>query len=139
MPIYFKVFEEHKLVVLLPTGITSDEDFVSFYTRFSKDDRISPEYALLVDTTREEGSPGVDAIRKVAAAGQQIKRERREPSKIAIIAPSDLTFGTTRWYQSNAETSEGKHRVFRKAQAAVDWLGIPLSILDDAREATGQG
>ena len=54
-------------------------------------------------------------------------------SKIAVLAPRDITYGFARMYQVYSGESNDNYRIFRDAQEAVDWLGIPMSVLEKAR------
>ena len=53
--------------------------------------------------------------------------------KTAIIASADLPYGLARLYEMVSEQSPESVQVFRSSSAAVEWLGVPESVLiDDA-------
>lgn len=53
--------------------------------------------------------------------------EMPENSKVAVVAPDDLSFGITRMYSvhRNDTLSRSQHQVFRGREEAIAWLNEP--------------
>jgi len=68
-------------------------------------------------------SKGLDvsanALEKIA---DHVKSIPFSPSKIAIFAPDDLTFGLARVHEVYRHQENQEYRAFRTEQEAIDWL-----------------
>lgn len=60
-----------------------------------------------------------DELRKIAEHG---KRKVTAPAKIAIVCPSDLSFGLARMYDVYRQQDIIEERVFRTEKEGLTWL-----------------
>ena len=51
-----------------------------------------------------------------------LKEKLAFPSKVAVIAPDDLSFGLSRVYEVYREKDEIELKVFRTEQKGIEWL-----------------
>lgn len=72
-----------------------------------------------LDVTRE----GIADIRERS----RLRREIAAPGRLAIVAPTDLSFGLARMYVMMAERADEPRElaVFRDRGEAASWLGLP--------------
>ena len=137
MPIrcYFK--PEEKLVVFIHLGVISDDEFLSSYKAFHQDPRFEKSFNLLVDLRHAESSTrSPSALREISDFRHQWFPQTAVRPKIAVIAPKDLSFGLARMYESYSDTDPAKFVVFRAVDAALAWLGLPESLIDDLDQDT---
>lgn len=64
------------------------------------------------------------ALRRLASHFQSA--DKGEPSRIAIVAGGDLTFGLSRMYQAFRSESVNEIVVFRDLEEACAWLEVPV-------------
>lgn len=60
------------------------------------------------------------------------------PKRVAYVVGNDIGFGSGRVYQAVSEGSSEDFRVFRSLAAAAEWLGVPLSALDEAESRSAE-
>jgi len=129
MPIDHEIDHEHRLVRARGRGIFTDQDVFSYQRDvWSRPDVAG--YDELIDMTEVERIelPSVDRVLDLAKVSAAMDRDA-PPSKLAIVAATDLAFGLGRMYQ----TLRGlEHRstkqvgVFRSlAEALAFLLGEP--------------
>ncbi|GAB6907784.1 hypothetical protein DESC_370019 [Desulfosarcina cetonica] len=136
MGIRYKIIPGYSVVVVVQDGYIIDEKKISFYKKLIENSEIESGYAFLVDHTNAKGELlSSDAIQPLAEFSKQMKTIYNLHGKAAIIAPRDITYGLTRMYQAYADEIEDNNQVFRDAQKAVDWLGIPMSVLEEVRNS----
>jgi len=138
MVIKCTIERDRRLVILVYAAVVSDEEVLSTYEKLGRDPRIQAGYTYLVDFSDEDStarSSGTVA-RLAKLAKDWGGGAAHAPGKVAVIAPDDLSYGLTRMYQERAGRSSEEYQVFRNASEAVAWLGIPISILDQARSRT---
>lgn len=117
----YQILPDHKLVVLRFWGTTTAEEILGMSAALRGDPGFSESYDTVVDNSRLEG----------AMPGQEM-RELEEPrthfldspTRVAIVAPTDLTYGMSRMYQLVTEfRSPSEVGVFRDMASALAWLG----------------
>lgn len=103
-----------------------------------------PKAQDLMDATLEHAAIGVsrkrlwdmscgydvstDELQRLAATGRAI--EMPDKSKVAILAPDDLSFGITRIYSVFRKDPRSKHQVFRDRDEAIAWLNTPFDEIE---------
>ncbi len=75
-------------------------------------------------TYRQLAALAEDTVEKDQANKNPFKR-------VAYVVASDVGFGSGRVYQAISEGSSEDFRVFRSLETAMEWLGVPLSALDE--------
>ena len=101
-----------------------------FYKGFFEDPRFDKTFNLLVDlrqTESTERSPA--ALRKFADFSLNFYGRSPVRTKIAVVAPKDLSFGLARMYEAYSDNVPSDFVVFRAVDAALAWLGLPEDFL----------
>jgi hypothetical protein len=99
-------------------GVLSEEDLVAHYQALAADLRFQPTFAQIVDL-REVTSfaLGSAALRREAAIRVFDRAARR-----ALVASSDIAFGLSRMYATEAYDVSPSIEVFRDMAEAEDWV-----------------
>ncbi len=78
-------------------------------------------YGEFVDCSGATLNVSGDEIRQLASERQEVDERQRRPGPVAIVAPTDIFYGTFRMY--DALTGEIRPiRVFREMRDAERWL-----------------
>ena len=131
MPIDYGIDGERGLVVCAPSGTLTDEDIFGYQREVWS----LPEVAgfdELVDMTEVEhiALPSPQRVVDLASLSAQMDADNAGggPSRMAIVAPTDIAFGLGRMYQAYREMkSRGVGRdiaVFRTMAEALAFLGV---------------
>ncbi|MBN2318152.1 MAG: hypothetical protein JXR49_03710 [Acidobacteria bacterium] len=130
MPVFFDFKPEYNLVVCRQVGTVDDEEFLASYHSLFEGDRFDPSMALVVDLRRADSSKrSREAIQAFARYWKEWMQKTGKKSRVAVIAPKDVSFGLARMYEAYAESANISFTVFREADAALEWLGIPEDAL----------
>ena len=62
------------------------------------------------------------AVPELAEIANYAKTKFSSPSKVAIVAPKDLSFGTSRIYEAIRQQEGMELEIFRSEQKAMEWL-----------------
>lgn len=127
MPIDYRIDHARRLVVATGHGTLTDADVFGFQREvWSRPDVAG--YDELVDVSRVEKVvlPSADRVRELAelAVAMDVPSS---PSRFAIVAPSDLTFGLGRMYETYRGLAGGGTKqvgVFRTLDEALTFLGL---------------
>ncbi len=131
MPIKHSINKEHQLIVSVHVGTIPDEEFLRSYDNLFEDAAFNEHYNLLIDLRRAtSGERSTAALRSLSSAVGHRYRKAETAPKTAIIAPTDISYGLGRMYQSFVDTVPGEVVIFRAADAALAWLGVPSTVLD---------
>ena len=126
MPISYRIDWNARRVIATASGILTDED-VFGYQRDAWSRADVAGFDEIVDMTDvnnvELPVPSSDRMRALSA--ESAVMDAPQPSRFAIVAPGDLTYGLGRMYAVYRETdrrSTKTVRVFRSMDEAVAWL-----------------
>ena len=126
MPISFNFKPEYNVVICRHVGTIDDQEFISSYHSLFEEDRFDPAMDLLVDLRQADSSKrSQEAIQEFAGYLKGWMQKTEERSRVAVIAPEDVSFGLARMYEVYAEPAHRDFMVFRETNAALEWLGIP--------------
>ncbi len=64
-----------------------------------------------------------DELQQIAKRGRVV--EMPVNSKVAIVAPDDLSFGITRVYSALRQDPRSQHQTFRSRDKTIAWLNEP--------------
>lgn len=64
-----------------------------------------------------------EELQKIAQRGRTVRTP--EHSKVAIVAPDDLSYGITRVYSALRQDPRSQHKTFRSRDEAIAWLNEP--------------
>lgn len=132
MPITYHLKPDERLVILVHTGIVTDDEFMSFYKALFEGTQFDESFNLLVDLRQAESS-----VRSAATLDEFANFIRRqygsttERPKVAVVAPEDISFGLARMYEVFSGDVSWEFEVFRTADTALAWLGLPESMMND--------
>jgi len=131
MPVTYTIIKDMGLVVSCHRGITDDDEMIAAYTAMYADSDFDLAFYKLIDL-READSRGRDsqALRSLAERTRSHYTRTDTKSKVAIIAPGDLSFGLGRMYNSFTDENAEDVAVFRSTTEACNWLEIDPCILD---------
>jgi hypothetical protein len=120
------------LAIFVHVGVVPDQEFLSSYRAFYEDPRFEKSAKVLVDLRRTDSSVrSSEALRSLAEfMGRQPAVSAARP-RVAVIASEDLSFGLARMYQVFSDTVSWDFAVFRAPDAALAWLRVPQSLMED--------
>jgi hypothetical protein len=129
MPITYHIYHDQRLVVVTPDGVLSDADVFNY----QKEVWSRPEtkgYNEFIDMTGVSQIDFVSADRVNYLAEISGRMDSPEsPSKLAILATSEVSYGLGRMYEAYRNmTKPGTKvvRVFRTRQEALQWLDVSI-------------
>jgi hypothetical protein len=98
----------------------------------TQDPHYDPTLHILVDLREaRSGVRGTGALEQVADLIRSTHGGETGPTRIAIVAPTDISFGLGRMFEAFGSDSRCALDVFRDIQAAFRWLEIPQEIAPD--------
>ena len=141
MPLTFRIDHRHRLVIAAAEGTLTDRD-VFGYQHFVWSRPELAGYDELVDMTsvRRIDLPEGDRVRELAQISAQMDSPS-QPSRFAILAPSEIAFGlgqVFQAYRSMMKDSTKEVAVFRTMDEVRSFLGIddPLPMPDLDSDST---
>ena len=135
MPITYYYRPDQKLIIFIHAGVVPDEEFLSFYRDFYKDPRLDKTFNRLVDLRQAKSSVRSSVVLKKFAAfvGTHTPLSATKP-KVAVIAPTNISFGLARMYEGYSGFVPEDFTVFRAVDAALDWLRAPEDLMDNLND-----
>lgn len=130
MPIESCIRPEHNLAVVVHAGKVPDNEFLSFYKSFFGSGAFKAPMNILVDlreTNSTARSP--EALLRFAEFVQAKPSGITASTKVAVVAPKDLSFGLARMYETLSNSVQWNFVVFRAMDAALAWLGLPEDLI----------
>lgn len=135
MPITCKFKPEARLIIFVHVGSITDEELLLSYKTFLDDIRFDKSFNLLVDLRQTDSSKRSAAVlSKMANFVRKQYTDINMQPKIAVIAPSNLSFGLARMFESLSYNVPFDFEIFRAMDAAFDWLGISEDLLNDIKK-----
>jgi hypothetical protein len=129
MPIEYDVDHERRLVRARALGLITAETLFEYQQAVWSDPALAG-YDELVDMSGVEQVDAPSSSNVSALAGFSARMDGHiNPTKFAIVAPDDLTYGLGRMYQAFREMKPGSTKevaVFRSLPDALAWLGHHL-------------
>lgn len=125
MPITYRIDEGQKLVVTTVVGRISEAEVRAHAASAERDPRVHACDRSIVDIT-ESAAPSFDGrvISELAMTAQGLG-ELLSVRRVALIAPTDASYGLARVFQGFREgTGGGEVQVFRNRPEAEAWLGV---------------
>lgn len=130
MPITFRAIPEYNLAILVHVGKIPDDEFLAFYESLYKSDSFDPSMNLIVDLRKTDSSPrSTEALYRFAQS-MRVTQGITTRTKVAVVAPKDLSFGLARMCQTFADSVPWDFVVFRAMDAALAWLDLPGDLIN---------
>jgi hypothetical protein len=118
--IRYRILPEHRLMVICLAWTSTAEEILAVSEQLRSDPAFSADYDTLVDNTNVEHPPTGAELRALAEPRMFMMRE---DAKLAVVAPADVTYGTSRMHQLLTEfRSPLRIEVFRDRPSALKWL-----------------
>lgn len=131
MPITFTFHNEHGFFVSTWFGVISDADLLQSYRELLEDERFKPGLNEIADTRKAQiGGVTADAFYRLNSMVEQHLAGKTEGFKTAVIASTDVNYGTARIYDAASDSSTESVLVFRKVDDALKWIGVEGFTLD---------
>lgn len=132
MPIAFHFKPEAKLIICVHTGKVPDEEFLIRYKSLFEGDMFAPTMNLLIDLRQTDSSQrSPEGLRRFAEFAKSKFAGAGTRPKIAVVAPTDLSFGLARMYEVFADSIPWDFVVFRAVDTALAWLRAPQDLMDN--------
>lgn len=124
MPITYRIDEREKLVITTIRGRIDEAEVRAHAAATARDPRVQACPRALVDIAADvETSVGSGVVSELSMTSTAT--EEPPGRKVAVIAPTDSTYGLARVFQGfRTGTGGGEVEVFRTRAEAVAWLGI---------------
>lgn len=131
MPITYELRPDDRVVVFVHSGTVPDDEFISFYKTFFENTQFDKSFNLLVDLRQTDSSiRSTEALQQFAEYILQHYANIADRPKIAVVAPEDIAFGLARMYEAFSGLVPWEFVVFRTAESALAWLGLPENLLE---------
>ena len=132
MTVSYTYDDEENFIYTKGSGVLTDQDLEEFATAMAKDSRIKTGVRELVDLRAVEWVAGPTPTHgflkhlHIGHTGNFDNREKYEGKKIAIVAPRELLFGLSKYFEviSHIDNAPFKLNVFRTMAEAKEWLHI---------------
>jgi len=129
--ITYRILPKDKLVIVVHHDKSSTKQVKEFRKTLSSDPEYSPEYDVINDSSKLMKQYTFDEVCSIA-------EDKTLHPRIAIIAPSDLSFGVGRTWGMLVGNKEIEVNVFREAGAALSWLGKNYKLIEIIEEMKNQ-
>ncbi|MBN2003944.1 MAG: hypothetical protein JXA21_11370 [Anaerolineae bacterium] len=126
MAIKYRIDQMMSIVYVNLTGEVSDAEFTNAIEMLLHDPKYCPGIDSMIDfraIERFDVSP--QTIHQALAIVSNTLDDYPYPWRMAIVAPSSHVYGISRVYQILREGSMEEVGVFRDAESAREWLGLP--------------
>ena len=135
MPITFHFKPEAKLIICVHTGKVQDDEFMMRYKSIFEGNMFTPGTNLLIDLIQTDSSPrSPEGLRRFADFAKSKFAGAGMRPKVAVVAPTDLSFGLARMYEAFADSIPWDFVVFRAVDTALAWLRAPQDLMDNLDE-----
>lgn len=126
MPLEYRIDLERRVVFATASAILSDEDVFAYQRAvWNRSDLAGFDEVVDLSPVQDLRVSSRDRIRELAELASAMDRPGVK-SRLAIVAPHDLTYGFARMFETYRGMGQGGEKtvsVFRSMQEALDWLG----------------
>jgi len=127
VPVDIVFYPDRALVVTTGSGVVTEEELLAYWQKDYANERIPWGAPEILDLRAVECFGVTSAgLRRLVELDAEYAKQQHAPSRLAIVAPSDLIFGMSRMYQMFSELNPNSIRVFRDLSDAEEWLGTSL-------------
>lgn len=129
MPISYEIIHTKRLVLAIASGTLNDAD-VFGYQRTAWSDPAIADYHEFIDTTAVETivAPSPERVKALADLAADMDQQT-QPTKLAVVATSNVAFGLGRMFATWRELNPKSRKavsIFRTRAEALAWLGVTL-------------
>ena len=122
MPITYEIDDANGWVMMVGSGVITDEEVLTYRQTLLADSRYRPSMKLLSDMR------GIERVQVTAGGIRRLVHEESAHAaeltarRLAIVTDSPVAYGMARMYQMLAENAGGAIQVFRRIDEAMAWL-----------------
>lgn len=131
MPVKYQIDHTHRIVVMNPWGVLTDEEVFSYKKEvWSKPEVYGYDELVDLEKVSEIKLSSLDRVAELAKLSVSMDVPGVK-SKLAIIATQDFHFGLGRMYEAHRGMSEHSTkavRVFRNRPEALEWLNYKVPV-----------
>lgn len=127
--------QEHNVDILVHVGKIQDDEFLAFYMSFFESDTFDPSRNLLVDLREADSSTrSAEVLRKFAEFARVTLKGLTASTKVAVVAPKDVSFGLARTYEAFTNSVPWDFKVFRAIEDSLAWLDLPEDLVQHQKK-----
>jgi hypothetical protein len=132
MPTIYVIDKEAGILYRTLTGVVTTDELLESFDEALRDPDYRPGMHMLTDMRGVTTTAHKADVARVAA---YVKSHVEEigPLKVAVVAPTDASFGLIRMLQAHLGDVSIELSVFREMREAEDWLGV------EQKAASGTG
>jgi len=129
MGIHYRIDEESKLVLAAVVGRVTNADVLEYAKRrLDEPDHLRASHEVMDLRAIALDSPVTsEGVRRLAQFWGD-RSGKIAGGRLAIIAPSDLSFGMSRMYEALRDDGPDSIRVFREPLEALRWLEVDEAV-----------
>ena len=127
MPVDYKIIESRKLVYARLIGTVDASALAQHFKDLSQDDRyISPMKKLVDCRSCDDYRLSTEDEKKLASL-KEVFADKFHNERCAIVAPTNLLYGSNRAFQEQSFDSVIQTMVFRNINDAITWHQLDIS------------
>ena len=129
MPITFDLKPDQQLVIFRHIDDVPDVEFLTFYQHFFENVWTANYMNLLIDLKHTNSmARSSQALQSLAELLRERLTDKMGSSRVAVVAPTDLSFGLARMYEVFSDCIPKEFFVFRSGDDACVWLGVTSNL-----------
>lgn len=120
MPYDYWIDTNQKIIHVTGHGKLTDDNFASYVLTLKHDPDFDPRFNLFSDLTQ---------VTEIEMSIETIEKGAKNPilsptAEIVIVAPSDITYGTSRSFKAFKSPSSSNVHIFRNIDEAKEFLNL---------------
>ncbi len=132
MPITHQLLPDYNLTISTHTGVVPDDEFVSSYQELLLNNEADLTCNRLIDLRdTDSDARSANALRTLGSVIEKLFAEFTVPIKVAVVAPSALSFGLSRMFEGHLNSPFIDFHVFEEISPALEWLEVPDDLLSE--------
>jgi len=130
MSVVYKIIENQKLVYARLIGTVDASALDQHFRDLSQDDRYISPMKKLVDCRSCDDYRVSTADEQKLASLKEVFADKFHHERCAIVAPTNLLYGSNRAFQEQSFDSVIQTMVFKNINDAIIWLQLDISEVD---------
>ncbi len=120
MPYKYRIDKDQRIIHVTGHGKLTDDNFTSYLHNLKHDPDFDPLFSLFSDLTQ---------VTEIEMSIEVIEWGAKNPilspdSEVVIVAPSDITYGTSRSFMAFKSPSSSKVHIYRNVDEAKEYLNL---------------
>ncbi|MEW6519859.1 MAG: hypothetical protein AB1461_10645 [Thermodesulfobacteriota bacterium] len=130
MPVVYQIIDRLKLVYARLIGTVDADALARHFKELYQDERYITPMKKLVDCRLCDDYRVTTAEEQKLASLKEVFANKFKNERCAIVAPSNLLYGSNRAFQEQSFDSAIQTMVFRNINDATAWLQIDINYVD---------